>query len=95
MQIQETKLRNLRSEIIDKIFKKRWEDVWFFPSYNGVKGYLGTQDIIFLSINPSTGVFPSWHDKQYYRQLRRYGFADAHLADVFKQREKIWKNVGK
>ena len=92
-QIQEKKLKHLRSEIIDKILKECWEDVWFFPSYNRVKGYLGTQDIIFLSINPSTGVFPSWHDRQYYRQLRRYGFAGAHLTDVFKQREKTWKTL--
>lgn len=88
-------LKSLRSEIIDKIFKERWEDVWFFPEYKGVKGYLGTQDIIFLSINPSTGVFPSWFDKQYYRQLKRNGFYNAHLTDVFKQRAKNWKVLAK
>ena len=26
---KEEQLKNLRSEIIDKIFKERWEDVWF------------------------------------------------------------------
>ena len=62
-----------------------------FPEYEGVKGYLGTQDIIFLSINPSTGVFPSWFDKQYYRQLKLNGFTNAHLTDVFKQRAKDWQ----
>jgi hypothetical protein len=77
--------------LTDKIFKERWEDVWFFPQYKGVKGYSGTQDIIFLSINPSTGVFPTRYDEQYYLQLRADGFANAHLTDVFKQRKETWK----
>ena len=89
------KLVKLRSVIIDKIFKNRWEDVWFFPEYKGVKGYLGTQDVIFLAINPSTGVFPSWVDEIYYRNLKKQGFANAHLTDVFKQRAKNWKDLAK
>ena len=89
------KLLKLRSKIIDKIFKACWEDVWFFPGYKGVKGYLGTQDIIFLAINPSTGVFPSWADEQYYRQLKKQKFTNAHLTDVFKQRAKSWKELAK
>ena len=93
--IKTQKLLKLRSKVIDKIYKERWEEVWFFPSYKGVKGYLGIQDIIFLSINPSMGTFPSWVDKQYYRQLKRQRFSNAHLTDVFKQRSKDWRKLAR
>lgn len=86
-------LIRLRSRIIDRVFKDRWQDVWFFPRYKEVKGYLGTQRIIFLSVNPSTGTFPSEADKRYYDELAKNGFANAHLTDVFKQRSKDWKEL--
>ena len=89
------KLLKLRSLIIDKILKARWEDVWFLPEYEGVKGYLGTKDILFLSINPSTGTFPSRVDKRYYKQLKQNEFKNAHLTDVFKQRATEWKKLAK
>lgn len=90
---KEKALSNLRSRIIDQIFINRWEDVWFFPKYKNTKGYLGTQDILFLSVNPSTGVFPSKFDRWYYAQLEKNGFKNAHLTDVFKQRSQNWERL--
>jgi hypothetical protein len=84
-------LLKLRSKIIDEIYKKRWEEVWFFPSYkevSGVKGFLGTAPIMFVSINPSCGTYPSRADLFYYRNLKRQGLANAHLTDVFKVKKK-------
>ena len=80
-------LKRIRDEVIDKIYKERWEEVWFFPEYKqvpGVKGFLGTDPIFFLSINPSFGTFPSDPDIFYYRNLKRQGFGNAHLTDFFK-----------
>ncbi len=61
MKIEE--LKKLRKDIIEKYYINEWKEVWFFPSYNKVKGFLGTQDIIFLGLNPSYGHFPSKYDK--------------------------------
>jgi len=80
-------LKRIRGEVIDKIYKERWEEVWFFPEYKqvpGVKGFLGTDPIFFVSINPSFGTFPSPPDIFYYRNLKRQGFGNAHLTDFFK-----------
>jgi hypothetical protein len=58
-------LKRIRGEVIDKIYKEHWEEVWFFPEYKqvpGVKGFLGTDPILFVSINPSFGTFPSGPD---------------------------------
>jgi len=77
-------LKRIRGEVIDKIYKERWEEVWFFPEYRGVKGFLGTDPIFFVSINPSFGAFPDGPCISYYRSLRRQGFGNAHLTDFFK-----------
>ena len=37
----------------------QFKTAWFYPEYNGVKGYLGTSKLIFAGINPSYGQFPS------------------------------------
>jgi hypothetical protein len=34
--------------------------------------------------------YPSY-DEQYYRHLKSFGLENAHLTDLFKQREKEWK----
>ena len=47
---------------------------------------MGTQDIIFIGLNPATANFPSWHDEQYYGNLKRSKFQNAHLTDLFKTR---------
>jgi hypothetical protein len=80
-------LKRIRDDVIDKVYKQRWEEVWFFPEYKevpGVKGFLGTDRIFFVSINPSFGAFPSRPDIFYYRNLKRQGFGNAHLTDFFK-----------
>ena len=85
------KLLKLRSRIIDNIYKKRWEEVWFFPEFKkvkGVKGFLGTARIIFVAINPNFGAYPSKEDLFYYKNLKRQGFANAHLTDLFKIKRK-------
>ncbi len=62
-------LLKLRSDIIDKCYKDKWIDVWFFPEYNGVKGYLGTQNLIFIGLNPSYNQFPDKYTEFFYKQL--------------------------
>ena len=85
------KLLKLRSKIIDEVYKKRWEEIWFFPQYKevrGVKGFLGTAPIMFVSINPSFGMYPSRADIFYYRNLKKQGFGNAHLTDVYKAKRR-------
>ena len=82
------RLLKLRSDIIDKCYKEKWIDAWFFPEYNGVKGYLGTQNIIFIGLNPSYGSFPDKYSKFFYEQLKQNGFQYAHITDIVKIRQK-------
>lgn len=86
-------LEKLRSEIIDKNFKESWKDVWFYPEYNGVKGFLGTQGPIFCGLNPSYGNFPSKRDEFFYKQLKKHGFENAHITDLIKIRS-TGKKIG-
>ena len=62
--------------------------VWTFPSKIGVTGYRGTQNIIFLGWNPSTGEFWSKGsgDEFLYTELIKNGFENAHITDFFKLR---------
>ena len=80
-------LKKLRKDIIKKYYIDKWKEVWFFPSYNQVKGFLGTQDIIFLGLNPSHGYFPSKYDKFFYKELKKNNFEDAHITDLIKIKE--------
>ena len=82
----------LRKRIIDKYYTAQWKEVWFFPSDNEVKGFSGTQNIIFLGLNPSMGHFPSKADKLLYEQLKKNGFQNAHLTDFIKTRLPNKKN---
>ncbi len=87
-------LISLRSKIIDEFYTKQWREVWFFPRYKNIEGvgevmgYLGTDPIVFLSINPSYGSYPSNPDIFYYKLLQQYGFANAHLSDLIKVKVK-------
>ena len=81
-------LERIRDEVIDKIYKERWEEVWFFPEYKQVKGFLGTDPIFFVSINPSFGTFPDDPVKFYYQNLKCQGFGNAHLTGFFKVKRK-------
>lgn len=76
----------LRERIIRDLFVNEWRDVWFFPPFNGVDGWAGTQDIMFVGLNPSTGRFPSIADRNFYAVLKRTGLEHAHLTDVIKER---------
>lgn len=84
-------LLELRNLISIECFTSKWKDVgskeaWFFPEYNEVKGYLGTDKILFIALNASFGRFPSDGDKLLYRNLKKYGFQNAHLTDIIKLR---------
>ena len=79
-------LLKLRRKIVLKEEVEGWREVWFFPPYKGVKGFLGTQDIIFVGLAPSTGSFPSRSGEFLYEQLREHGFANAHVTDLVKVR---------
>ena len=84
---KEGKIRKLGNKIIEAVYKPYScpsDEVYFFPEYNGVKGYLGTQEIIFLGLNPSKGNFPSKADEFFYKQLLENGFSNAHLTDLTK-----------
>jgi len=92
----------LRKKIIDKYYttptkSTNWKEVWFFPSYKDsykdIKGFLGTQRIIFLGLNPSSGLFPTKRDKFFYGQLKANGFQDAHLTDFIKLKSKNKENT--
>ncbi|MHC4197363.1 MAG: uracil-DNA glycosylase family protein [Planctomycetota bacterium] len=89
-------LKDLRSRIIDEVFKRQYKDVWFFPPNRemGVMGYEGTDSIMFVGLNPSYGRFPSERDGFFYEQLKENKFENAHLTDLIKIRE-IGKNVHK
>ena len=80
------KLENLRRKIIEDCSIKDWRDVWFYPEYRGVKGWMGTQDIIFVGSNPSYNVFPTKYTDFFYKQLKVNGFDKAHLTDLIKIR---------
>lgn len=79
-------LERLRARIVRDIYLDGWREVWFFPKHNGVEGWQGTRDIMFVGLNPSTGRFPDKATTIFYDQLRHNGFADAHLSDVVKER---------
>jgi len=82
------RLEELRREIIEEFFVKKWMDIWFYPKYDQVMGYLGTQDIAFVGSNPGCSCFPTPYDKVFYKVLKDVGFENAHLTDVLKIRAK-------
>ena len=61
-------------------------EAWFYPEYEEVLGFSGTQEIIFLGLNPSSGIFPSKRDKLFYNLLKNKGFEFAHITDFIKIR---------
>jgi uracil-DNA glycosylase len=79
-------LDRLRARIVREVLVVRWRDVWFFPKDGRVHGWQGTQDIMFVGLNPSTGRFPSPADRSFYRALATCGFERAHLTDAIKER---------
>lgn len=72
------------------------EDLTFFyPSYNGVKGFEGTGDIFFVRQKPARGTFPTRKDEFFYKVLKEKGFANAHITDLIKTRGKVIPKVAK
>jgi len=82
------KLEDLRNKIIEDCSIKNEQDVWFYPEHGGVKGWMGTQDIVFVGSNPSYNVFPTRYTDFFYEQLKVNGFNEAHLTDLIKIRSK-------
>ena len=80
------RLADLRTRVIREQEIEKWREVWFFPERDGVKGWQGTQDIMFVGLNPSTGWFPSQADVFFYGELQQDEFGNAHLTDVVKCR---------
>ena len=80
-------LSSLRVRIINDLFVEQWRDVWFFPERDGVRGWQGAQDIIFVALNPSYGGgSASKAFNSFYQELRLNGFMNAHLTDISKVR---------
>jgi len=96
------KLEKLKKEIEDEFGKNK---VWFFLDSEGypvvretkVKGYLGTQNIMFVAEIPiernsnkdaiekdEKNWKPSKNDKILYTTLNKFGFENAHLTDLVK-----------
>lgn len=87
-------LASLRRRIIDEIFIQRWREVWFWPSRDGVSGFMGTAPVMFVGLNPSAGSRrprPKPTDAFFYATLRKYRLQDAHLTDAFKVRAGAWE----
>lgn len=68
---------------------------FFYPEYNGVKGFFGNGDVFFVCQKPSTGHFPSEKDKFFYNLLKKYGFKNAHITDLIKTRGKVITSISK
>ena len=83
---RQKQLEKLRRKVIDRVCKKGWKDVWFYPRYKKIKGYLGTQNLVFIGPNPSYNRFPTKCTDFFYEQLEKNGFENAHLTDLVKIR---------
>ena len=80
-------LEELREKILNYA-KEIGQEAWFYPEYEEVLGFSGTQEIIFLGLNPSSGIFPSKRDRLFYNLLKNKGFEFAHITDFIKIRAK-------
>lgn len=68
---------------------------FFYPEYNGAKGFLGNKDVCFISSRPSMNEFPPKSIKEssqvknlikFLGLLKDYRFTNAHLTDIIKTR---------
>jgi len=94
----------LRKKIIKKCFINDWRDVWFYPDVNDIKdlleeknrsildtqveGYKGTNEVMFVGLNPSMSKFPTKLDMFFYGELKKNNFEKAHITDLIKLRIK-------
>jgi len=53
------RLEALRARIVRELYLDEWRDVWFFPRFDGVDGWRGTERVMFVGLAPSTGHFPT------------------------------------
>lgn len=60
--------------------------VWLWESHLGANGWLGTDDIMALTLAPGYGHFPSKGNKVLYQCLQSAGMSDLHLTFLFKTR---------
>ncbi len=81
------KLKSLKSDIEENAKNNNLE-AWFYPEYQDIKGFLGTQDIFLVGLNPSTGTFPSKKDERLYELLKEKELANIHITDFIKVRAK-------
>ena len=64
-----------------------------FPTYEGVKGFCGDRDYVFVAAQPSMSVFPTRWDERLYYCMAKYGFNNAHLTDLVKCRGEPGKDL--
>lgn len=83
---KQRRLRELRRRIVDDVYTSQWREVWFFPPLDGVKGWQGEQDIMFVGLNPSTGHFSPERPSMFYDAIKHNNFTEAHVTDVIKER---------
>src|SRR3989344_1238546 len=91
----EEELKKLQQDIYADYGEER---VWFYESSDnhpnleiretGVNGFLGTQNIFLLGLNPSTGKFPSKRDIKLYQLLKDKNLENIHITDLIKIRAK-------
>lgn len=67
-------------------------DLFFFPKHRGVNGYWGTGSVWFVGQKPSTSSFPDSAVNLLYDTLAEYGFHNAHITDLTKERGKVPEN---
>lgn len=64
-----------------------------FPTYQGVKGFYGDKDYIFVAGQPSESIFPTRWDKRLFKFMADNKFSNAHLTDLVKCRGKAGKQL--
>lgn len=64
------------------------DDLFFFPEHRGVYGYWGTGSVWFVGEKPSKGGpgFPDSAVNLLYDTLGEFGFQNAHITDLTKER---------
>lgn len=74
------------------------DDLFFFPTHEGVQGYWGTDPVWFVGQKPSKGgpEFPDRAVTLLYETLAEYEFQNAHITDITKERGYVpsdWKKI--
>jgi hypothetical protein len=75
-------------KIIEIDASSKNHEAWFYPEHMGEKGFMGTQDMFLVGLNPSTGIFPSRRDNRLYSLLKEKYLDNIHITDFIKLRSK-------